>query len=63
VENAIVVELKSVESIHPVFVAQLLTYLKLSEKPKGLLINFHTSVLKDSVISKVTEQFANLPEF
>lgn len=51
VEEAIVVELKSVESIHPVYVAQPIPYLKWCDKPKGLLINFHAPALKDAVTS------------
>ena len=41
VENQIVVELKSVEELLPIHTAQLLTYLKLSKCPLGLLINFN----------------------
>ncbi len=41
VNNLIVVEIKAVEEMHPVFEAQLLTYLRLLEKPKGILINFN----------------------
>lgn len=40
VEDLIVVELKAVEAMHPLYEAQLLTYMKLLQKPKGLLINF-----------------------
>ena len=47
VENEIVVELKSVDILHPVFEAQLLTYLKLSDKKLGLLINFNVPKLID----------------
>ena len=47
VENEIVVELKSVEILHPVFEAQLLTYLKLADKKLGLLINFNVPRLID----------------
>jgi len=39
VENRIILELKAVESLHPVHVAQILTYLKLTECPIGFLIN------------------------
>ena len=46
VEDRIVVELKSVERLHPVHVAQLITYLKLANCPKGLLINFNTTSLR-----------------
>jgi GxxExxY protein len=41
VEDLIVVELKSVNEMHPIFEAQLLTYMKLTESPKGILINFN----------------------
>src|SRR5688500_13546990 len=41
VENLIVVELKACDSIHPVYKTQLLTYMKLLEKPKGVLLNFN----------------------
>ena len=43
VENAIVVELKSVQELTPVFDAQFLTYMKLLKAPKGILINFNCS--------------------
>jgi len=49
VENCIIVELKAVEKILPIHQAQLLTYLKLSDKPIGLLINFNSVHLKDSI--------------
>lgn len=49
VEGAVVVELKTVESILPVHKAQLLTYLKLSGSCLGLLVNFNVPVLKDGV--------------
>ena len=49
VENAVVVELKSVEAIERVHIAQALTYLKLSKYPVGLLINFNVASLKDGI--------------
>jgi len=49
VENLVIVELKSVERLLPIHQAQLLTYLKLSEKPLGLLINFNTVHLRDGI--------------
>lgn len=49
VEDLVLVELKSVESLAPVHTAQMLTYLKLSKKPVGLIINFNVSVLKDGI--------------
>jgi GxxExxY protein len=53
VENAVVVELKAVERLEPVFKAQLLSYLKLTGKNLGLLINFNVPVLKDGVTRMV----------
>ncbi|HEV8285024.1 MAG TPA: GxxExxY protein [Chitinophagaceae bacterium] len=62
VEDLIIVELKAVETMHPVFSAQLLSYLKLAEKPKGLLINFHTENISKGTISLVTELFRSYPK-
>ncbi len=45
VEERIVVEIKAVEELHPIHTAQLLTYLKLTNKKLGLLINFNTTKL------------------
>ena len=53
VGGLVVVELKSVEAIHPVFEAQLLTYLRLTNLWLGLLINFNVAVLKDGIRRKV----------
>ena len=53
VDNEIILELKSVESILPVHEAQLLTYLKLSKKKLGLLINFNVPVLKEGIRRKI----------
>jgi GxxExxY protein len=49
VDNTVIVELKSAETPSPIHTAQMLTYLKLSRKPVGLLINFNVPVLKDGV--------------
>lgn len=49
VENKVIIEVKSVLDIHPVFHAQLLTYLKLTNIKLGLLINFNTPLIKDGV--------------
>jgi GxxExxY protein len=49
VEDAVIVEIKSVERMDPVFEAQLLTYLKITSKHIGLLINFNTHLLKDGI--------------
>jgi len=49
VENKVVVELKSVEALNDVHLAQILTYLKLGKYKLGLLINFNECLLKDGV--------------
>jgi GxxExxY protein len=49
VESSVVVELKSVEVVAPIFTAQVLTYLRLLNKHVGLLINFNVPVLKDGL--------------
>lgn len=49
VEDKIIVELKAVEKILPVHKAQMMTYLKLSQKNIGLLINFNVSLIKDGI--------------
>ncbi len=63
VENAIVIELKAVEAMAPIFEAQLLTYMKLLEKPKGILINFNViNIFKEGQKTMVNEFFRDLPE-
>ena len=49
VENTIIIEIKSVEALHDVHKKQLLTYLKLSEKKLGLLVNFNVDTIEDKV--------------
>lgn len=49
IEDKVIVEVKSVLEIHPVFNAQLLTYLKLANIKLGLLINFNTPLIKDGI--------------
>lgn len=49
VEERVVVELKSVEEMKPVFCKQILTYLRLLDLHLGLLINFNTADLKESI--------------
>ena len=56
VEDTIVVELKSVERVKAVHKKQLLTYLRLSDKPLGLLINFNESLLKEG-ITRIVSQY------
>jgi GxxExxY protein len=50
VEDVVVVELKACESIVPVHRIQLLSYLKLSKKPLGLLLNFHVPLMRDGIV-------------
>ena len=49
IENKVIVEIKSIETLHPIHTAQVLTYLKLSECKLALLINFNVSLFKDGV--------------
>ncbi|MBZ5704049.1 MAG: GxxExxY protein [Acidobacteriia bacterium] len=53
VDDAVIVELKSIEHILPIHHAQLLTYLRLAGKKVGLLINFNVSVLKNGIVRRV----------
>jgi GxxExxY protein len=62
VNDLIIVEEKAVELMIPLYKAQLLSYLKLTAKPKGLLINFNCENIKDQLVSIVTEEFAKLPK-
>ena len=49
VDNKIIIEVKAVETITDVHIAQVLTYLKLSDNRIGLLINFNVKLLKDGI--------------
>ncbi|HEY4676411.1 MAG TPA: GxxExxY protein [Candidatus Angelobacter sp.] len=53
VENTVILELKSVDRIHPIFEAQLLTYMRMLQKPVGLLINFNVPILRSGIVRKV----------
>jgi GxxExxY protein len=53
VEDAIVLELKAVETLLPVHKAQLLTYLKLTGRRLGFLLNFNVALMKDGIDRKV----------
>ncbi|RMG22812.1 MAG: GxxExxY protein [Bacteroidetes bacterium] len=61
VNDLIIVELKAVEQIIPLFKAQLLSYLNLAQKPKGLLINFQCMNISKQVVPLVSSAFAQLP--
>lgn len=56
VNDTIIVELKSVETILPIHKKQLLTYLRLTNLQLGLLINFNTNLLKDA-ITRIVNNF------
>ncbi|MFY9951162.1 MAG: GxxExxY protein [Candidatus Sulfotelmatobacter sp.] len=49
IEDSVVVEIKAVDQLAPIHVAQLLSYLRLSNKRVGLLINYHVRVLKNGL--------------
>lgn len=49
VENKVILEIKSVQEIHPVHPKQLLTYLKLTDLKLGLLINFNSPLIKTGI--------------
>lgn len=53
VENAVVIELKAVEHLLSIHRAQLISYLKLTGLKVGLLINFHTKILKNGIVRLV----------
>ena len=61
INDLIIVEEKAVEQMLPLYEAQLLSYLKLTGKPKGLLINFNCENIKEQMVSLVTTEFAKLP--
>jgi GxxExxY protein len=50
VNDKVIIELKSVETIAPVHKKQLLTYLKISDKKLGLLVNFGSNLIKDGIV-------------
>ncbi|MFN8253537.1 MAG: GxxExxY protein [Ferruginibacter sp.] len=61
VEDEVVVELKAMDAIHPVHEAQLLTYMKLLKKSKGVLINFNcANIVKEGTKQMVNEYFSTL---
>ena len=49
VDNKVIVELKSIEKVNPVHKKQLLTYLRLSKKKLGLLVNFNVELMKNGI--------------
>lgn len=62
VNDLIIVELKAVEKILPVHEAQLLTYMRLLKKPKGILINFNcVNIFKHGQKTLVNKHYSSLP--
>ncbi|MFD2600492.1 GxxExxY protein [Flavobacterium suzhouense] len=61
VENKLVLELKTVEELTDSHQAQLLTYLKLGNYPIGLLINFHSKILKNGLKRYVNSSASSHP--
>ena len=53
IEDTLIVELKAVEELKPVHEVQLLTYMKLANKPIGLLVNFNVPILRDGIKRKI----------
>ena len=58
VDHVVVIEVKSVETVLPVHEAQLLTYLKLTRLPVGLIINFNVPVLKEGITRRANTRSA-----
>lgn len=61
VEGLVICELKAVDSILPVHQAQLLSYLRLLNLPKGIILNFHAEVLIKDMKTFVSKTYAQLP--
>lgn len=57
IEETVIVELKTVDAIAPIHEAQLISYLKLFEKPKGIIFNYHSTSLIKSMKSFVSETY------
>jgi len=49
VENEIIIEIKCCDTLHPVYSAQIISYLKLAGKKLGFLVNFHVPLIKDGI--------------
>jgi len=59
VEDLVIVELKSVQELHPVHRKQVITYIRLADKRLGLLINFGASLIKDGISRLVNRLYDN----
>jgi GxxExxY protein len=56
VGNEVIVEIKAIETVNPVWKAQIISHLKLTDKQLGFLINFNTPLIKDGI-----QRFINKP--
>jgi GxxExxY protein len=56
VDDRIVVEIKSVERFNPVHLAQMITYLRVTDLPVGLLLNFNTAMMKNGIRRVVNQR-------
>lgn len=63
VNDLVIIELKAVENMNPVYEAQLLTCMKLLQVPQGLLINFFTNNITKTTKPFVNEYFSELPDY
>jgi len=63
IEDSVVLEIKAVKELLPVHEAQLLTYMKLLQKPKGIIVNFNcVNLFKEGQKTYVNEFYRNLPD-
>jgi GxxExxY protein len=63
IENCLVVELKAIEKVLPIHVAQIITYMKILQAPMGLMINFNcTNIFNEGQKTYVNELYKNLED-
>ncbi len=55
VDDKVIVEIKSIDALHPVHKKQVLTYLRFADKRLGLLINFNVALIKDGIVRLVNK--------
>jgi len=60
VENEIIIELKATETVSPIHVAQIISYLKLTDKRLGYLINFNVPLMKNGVLRFVNNYYKTI---
>lgn len=61
VQDVVIVELKAVDKLLPVHDAQLVTYLRLTDLPLGLLLNFNVRLLKEGITRRANTRFSQRP--